>query len=430
MTTATQDTSQDGQPTGEPRRDVADAQKVPHRVLFLCATEPDVASGTPVILCDLLAHFPPGDAELICEKKYQAVRRRQIALRQPVRMIRFPQCLWPFRRGSRLRKVLAGVGLPWLVMVGWWRVVRFRPTCIVAIYWQATWILAAYLIARLGRVPLVYYVHDTLSENFHGGGRLREHFVTWLERTVLRGARTMVLHPYLADHYRERYGIECTVLRQIVRHEPLPPRRRETGRPALKIGFAGAIYDNNARQLAELAAIVRGEPRLRLKMWSDATMERLTQLGIAGERIDAGFEANYEWLLECLSGCDLLYLPLAFTDSEALTTDALQFAFPTKSLDYLVVGTPILVHCPENFELSRFFRQHGCGHVLNDGQPAALAKWLEAWLAGGMKPPDDVARHEALQLFSAQENRRVLWQTIWEETAAEQNRTTKPSRGK
>ena len=43
------------------------------------------------------------------------------------------------------------------------RVLRFRPTALVAIYFRPSWIFAAYLVSRICRVPLVYYVHDALA---------------------------------------------------------------------------------------------------------------------------------------------------------------------------------------------------------------------------------------------------------------------------
>ena len=387
------------------------------RVLFLCAAEPDVASGTPVIVCDLLAHFPDADAELLCEHKFHVAQRRKISLRHRVRKIYFPNCLWPFRRGSRVRDLLVYVGLPWLVVAGWWRICRFRPTCLVAIYYRIPWIITAYLLSRLSRVPLIVYVHDTVRENFDGSSGLKKHFVAWLEEKVLRGSRVMVLHPYLADHYQQRYGLQCTVLRQIVWHELLPDSPKKESRVPLTIGFAGAIYDNNSRQLTELAAIVEADPRLRLNIWTAAPVDRLTELGIKGDRVQVGFEDNYERLLKCLAGCDLLYLPLAFADSGLLTTDALQYAFPTKSLDYLLAGPPILVHCPRTFELSRFFSDHGCAQVLNDGEPVALQQWFEAWLAGQVVAIDSAARSRAVQVFSPQENRRLLWEVMAEVSA-------------
>jgi len=424
MTSVNQPSSGNGSVAPATHPQDGDAANFEPRVLFLCAAEPDVASGTPVILCDLLTHFPDSDAEVLCEHKFHVSQRRNITLRHRVRTIYFPNLLWPFRRGSRVRDLLVYVGLPWLILVGWWRILRFRPTCLVAIYYRIPWIIAAYVLSRTTRVPLIIYVHDTVRENFDGSSGLKKHFVAWLEEKVLRGSTVMVLHPYLADHYRQRYGIHCTILRQIVWRELLPDLPEKNDRVPLTIGFAGAIYDNNARQLTELAAIVQAAPRLRLKIWTAAPVDRLNEMGIRGERIDVGFENNYERLLQCLAGCDLLYLPLAFDDSGSLTANALQYAFPTKSLDYLLAGPPILVHCPKNYELSRFFSVHACAQVLNEGEPAALQGWIDAWLAGQLAAPDAAARGRAVEVFSPQENRRLFWEVMSEVSTVSRNKTS------
>ena len=411
--TSTANTTNSEQRPGLETSGAPHPQAVP-RVLFLSWTEPDVVSGTPVILCDMMSHFPPGHTELLCEKSYNRKNRRKISLAHPVRKVRFPYFLWPFHRGARVRAMLAYVGFPWLVLVGCWHVLRFRPTGLVAIYYRVSWVFAAYLISRICRVPLVYHIHDALRENYDGKHTLHNRFSAWVEARALRGARVAALDPHMADHYLQRYGIECPILRHVVWRKPLPRRPRENRDGPLIIGFAGAVYENTRRQLAELSAIVARHPRFRFKIWSGARAEVLAEMGIAGEGVEIGFEADYDRLLERLSECDLLYLPLSFHDTGSLTTDALQYSFPTKSLDYLLAGPPILVHCPEEFELARFFREQDCGHLLTDGDPDRLVAWLEAFAEGRIADSDAAARRRALELFSPQENRRVLWRVLSE----------------
>jgi Glycosyl transferase 4-like domain len=386
------------------------------RVLFCSWTELDVTSGTPVIICDLLQHFSPGYAEALTEENLDNKRRRRIEVEHPIHKFRFHTRMWPFRRGNRVRAWLARLGVPLLVAQIMWRIRRFRPDCILAVYAQSHWILATWLASRLSGVPLLNYVHDTFLEQT--SRRKNSRFAQWLDRKALSAARVLVLHPYLAGYYRERYGIECTVLRQIIRHPALSARQPDVTTSEVVIGFSGAIYDNNSRQLAEMAQIVENNPRLRLKIWTDAAPDQLACKGITGRRVEIAYEENYECLLSELSGCDLLYLPLAFFDTPAVTTYSLQYAFPTKSLDYLVCGSPVLVHSPKHFELSQFFTCQNCGHVVNEPGPGAVEAWLCEWLAGKIAPLDDADRRSALALFSPDENKRLLWQIIAEETGS------------
>ena len=384
-----------------------------YRALVCSWSDLDVASGTPVIICDLLEHFAPGQVEVMTEENIDNKRRRRIQVEQPVYKVEFHRRLWPFTRGNRVRTRLARLGTPLLTLQILRRIQRFQPDCLLAVYAQPHWIMATWLAARMAKIPLIYYVHDTFLEQTKR--RQTSAFAGWLDHTALTSARVLVLHPYLADYYRRRYGIESTVLRQIIRHAPLPAHPANRSAAELVIGFSGAIYDNNCRQLADLARIVESDPGLRLKIWSDATPLELQRLGIAGRRVEAAYEPNYERLLNHLAGCDLLYLPLAFFDNPGVTTDSLRYAFPTKSLDYLVCGTPPLVHCPQNFELSQFFTDNACGHVLNDPNPLAVKKWLQSWRAGQVAPSNDSDRLDAIGLFSPEENKRLLWRVIAEE---------------
>jgi hypothetical protein len=238
----------------------------------------------------------------------------------------------------------------------------------------------------------------------------------------------LALDDHMAEHYERRYGIQCTILRHVVRYAALPARRNPVGgelhvfdrshfpgqaRP-ITIGFAGAIYDSNSRQLAELCRLVEADSSLRLKIWTGSAVE-FEALGIYGPRVESSFEANYVRLLAHLAGCDLLYLPLQFSNGAQLAAQAMALSLPTKSFDYALSGVPILVHCPEDFALSRFFVRNGCGHVLNDPTIEAVREWIDQWRTGKIPEVDEQARLKTLALFTPEKNKRVLWGVLGEE---------------
>jgi hypothetical protein len=379
-----------------------------HRVLFISRSALEHASGTPVILDELLCQFPAGMAELLCESRMHETRTRAILARHRIYNFTFQNALWPFRKGSRVRFTIAWLGFPWILAVGLWRVFRFRPQCIIAIYYDARWILAAYAISRLSFVPLVFYVHDAFRENVGTRLSLRAMWREGIERLTLKSARVLVLHASLAERYHRKYGITCAVLRRIVTQRSVSCLHRQNKPGEFVIGLAGAIYDNNSRQVRELTEIVKKEPRLRLRIFTGSVQSHLNDLGIGGERVSVRFEKDYDRLLAHLSECDLLYLPLAFVETEGLSSDALQYAFPTKSIDYLLVGSPILVHCPERFELFQFFQRNRCAYLLGNGDQEKLHSWLKDWIEGKEPKLDDECRLRALKLFSAEHNREVL----------------------
>lgn len=403
-------------PNALPAKGAVSGRLLEHRVLFLSSSGLRHVSGTPVILDELLCQFADGHAELLCEARPNETRTRNVLSRHPTYTFSFQNTLWPFRRGSRFRSVIALAGFPWLLAIGLWRVAVFRPNCIIGIYYDTRWILAAYLISKLSSIPLIYYVHDAFAENVGGTFSIRRNWLAWIERITLRSARVLVLHSSLAARYHRRHAIRCTVIRRIITKVPLGRGRRFPGHEERVIGFAGAIYDNNARELAEICQIVRDEPRLSLRLFTGTSPEQLAKLGIGGERVAISFEQDYDKLLALLANCDLLYLPLSFSDTESLSTDALQFAFPTKGIDYLLTGQPILIHCPPAFELFQFFQTARCAYLLGTNEPEALRVWLKEWLEGKQLPLAEENRSSALNLFSAEHNMYNL-STVLDEVA-------------
>ena len=307
------------------------------------------------------------------------------------------------------------------------RIRRFRPDCLFVVYAQPHWILATWIASRLTGVPLIYHVHDAFLEAT--ARRQRSRFGQWLERKTLTTARALALDDHMSEHYELRYGIRCTILRHVVSHEPLPvathlAATRDDGpndaiRPPreIRIGFAGAIYDSNSRELADLCRLVAGDESLRLSIWTGMSAEDLARLGIGGVRVEIGFEADYDRLLADLRQCDLLYLPLQFYNGTVAVAGAMEFSMPTKSFDYLLSGARILVHCPADFSLSRFFTKFPCAHVLNDPSIAALRQWLDAWRANRVPASDDSVRRRTLAMYTPAENKRILWQVLAEEVA-------------
>ncbi len=267
------------------------------RVLFCTWSELDITSGTPVIVCDLLRHFPPGCAEVVTEANVDHKQHRRVLdIEHPIHKYKLHAWLWPFARGSRLRSRIAWMGLPALVAQLVLRVIRFKPDCIFTVYSQPHWVFATWITSRLTGIPLVYHVHDAFLEL--NDLRHRSEFSRWLERKTMTTQRILALDDHMAEHYESRYGIECTILRHVVRHSPLPAKsvgfmdghanELTSGTPIasrpITIGFAGAIYDSNSRQLAELCRLVREDPTLSLKIWTGSTAAALEPLGIGGLR--------------------------------------------------------------------------------------------------------------------------------------------------
>jgi len=111
----------------------------------------------------------------------------------------------------------------------------------------------------------------------------------------------------------------------------------------------------------------------------------------------------------------ILTVALNWPDESSLPEDELATAFPTKVIEYLAADRPILVHCPENYFLARFFREHECGIVVSTRDVAAIVKAVKTLLDRGSE--QERMRKNALraaQIFSIDRISKVLSQTLEE----------------
>ena len=374
------------------------------KILVWTWTEPDQPSGSPAVLAAILRKIPDGRAEIVCEGNRPVATRRNINLRHPITRLQFHRRVWPFRRGYRIQRFVRYAGALLLVLYGLWRVLRFRPDCLFTIYFNDLWILSSYCLSKLTGLPLILYVHDPYLEAAEHRGGAMARLARWLEPRSLRHGHVLVLYDSLRRHYAERYGIDALVVRHIVTHT----RRRYTFRPlvgrVVTIGFAGGIYDNNRLLLQQLAEACKQDHRIYLRIWTNAAPSVLEEVGLGGDRITINFESDYDRLLDGLSKCDLLYLPLAFADTPALPADSLRYVLPTKAVDYLLAGPPILVHCPAEYETSRFFAEYRASYQLNSDVPNALSNWLSDWMEGKYDPIEEECVRRALDAFSPEQN--------------------------
>jgi glycosyltransferase involved in cell wall biosynthesis len=79
----------------------------------------------------------------------------------------------------------------------------------------------------------------------------------------------------------------------------------------------------------------------------------------------------------------ILVLALNWQDECKVHEAELSTIFPTKAVEYLASGGPILVHCPEHYFLARFFKKHKCGTVVTERNGEELKKAIIKIKANG-----------------------------------------------
>jgi hypothetical protein len=190
-------------------------------------------------------------------------------------------------------------------------------------------------------------------------------------------SHVFVMSEGMADLYRDKHGTSTTPLEHTYM-EPIPEAPPKT--PAQRRGFwAGNVYGINRNALARVAEAL-GTIDTPLEVASRHTVEGLAQIGIVGTQVETSFYPSRAEYLTAVQQKGVLILALDGPDESPIHHDELATIFPTKTPEYLASGRPILVHCPQDYFLARFFESRGCGRVVSERSTEALARALQELL--------------------------------------------------
>ena len=234
-----------------------------------------------------------------------------------------------------------------------------------------------FLAGHWARVRVVAYYFDWYGMQWPT--RLRRMVALWIESRIIRKFGAVIVpNEALRDALVERYGVQPIVIHNPCHEHPLsrrPLSKWPTDDGEITVVYTGAVYHAHFDAFRNLVLALAGSApasmRLHVYTWQPPWVLR-----------DHGIEAGFvfhghlppESIAEVQRRADVLFLPLAF---ESPIDEVLRTSAPGKMGEYLATGRPILVHAPPDSFLSRYFREHRCGVVVDDNSPIAVAGALE-----------------------------------------------------
>ena len=236
--------------------------------------------------------------------------------------------------------------------------------------------------ARHAAIPWIAYLHDTLVE---AGRHLpqRKRLLKLQDAVFREASHVLVMSRGMCNLYRDNYdGMETTALEHIY---PLPVRTELPGVPSKSKAFwAGNVYGINAHSFGRIAAAAR-DVGIGIQMTTPKSLSILQKMGVDTSSIERVYYPDWSDYHDALSEHEFLLLALDWPDESPIHRDELATIFPTKTPEYLASGRPILVHCPEDYFLARFFREHGCGTVVSERSSGSIVEAFREIRAGGTR---------------------------------------------
>ncbi|MCX6376754.1 MAG: hypothetical protein NTU88_12100 [Armatimonadetes bacterium] len=269
------------------------------------------------------------------------------------------------------------------------------PAVIVGVFPDLKFLSFARGAAKALRIPWLAYLHDTIVEVLR-----HTKYAGWTRdlqpKVFAEASSILVTGEGMKAFYKKKYRVDCLPI-QIGYPEPIPealPEDRDVRRQAF---MGGSVYEVNARAVKRALTALE-EVNCPFVLATMSTDETLARYGVTGECVRKEFIRDRPEYLETLRRQGVLIVLMDWPDESEINGEELSTAFPTKAVEYLASGRPILVHCPENYFLAQFFLEHRCGLVVTERDHKALVDAVNRLLQGD----DEVIEMRKAALAAAQ----------------------------
>lgn len=326
------------------------------KTLVLSWTVPPETSGSAVIVGNLAKQFRPAEMVLAGERP---TARPPVAWREDwPRIYYLGRSVPPHWRGQRWWRRLQ---LPWMLLRTCKLLRQEGCSAILSIFPKEEHLLVGYLASLVTGAAFYPYFHNVYLENRKGSARL---FAEWLQPRVFRRARhVFVMSDGMLELYRKRYpGLNCSVLAHsfpevLPAFAPPPPVH-----DPLQVMFAGTVNDFCRDALTRASEAIRARPGTELTLLSGTPERDLKSWGLLDDGTRLATVSRDE-VIPRLQTADIVLLPHGLEGPHA--EEEYQTIFPTKTIEYLICGRPILAHAPPGSYITRFLRDSGAAIVVD-----------------------------------------------------------------
>lgn len=259
------------------------------------------------------------------------------------------------------------------------RSIRFAKkegaTKVVAVYPTLDFLALGMILARILHLPFYPYLHDTVAEGNE------KNSLTWVAKFIQRevflsSRKVLVMSSGMSDLMKRKYSIEAIPIRHINSLE------RKYLKPSQKfkchgLFFGGAMYTINdaaVKRVAKAAKLI-GE-LLECSGIRSPIIDQYGSVLVSPMR----YKTSSEYL-SAIETKSILILALNKPFESNVGADELATIFPTKTPEYLLSGRPILVHCPKEYFLARFFHDNDCGMVVESDKIEDIALAMQQLLS-------------------------------------------------
>jgi glycosyltransferase involved in cell wall biosynthesis len=332
-------------------------------VLLLTNNFPPYVGGSSQILYELLRHFPSGYFRVY--HGVGSIQKNETVLPFKRKQLTFFNSLIWTQRIIKFFPIIYSLILTFYIII---KEDKKKCSAIYAHYPSAPFLISAYFLSCIYKKPLIIY-YDIVWEG--RGIKSEDKLAKIFEHKILkRAVKVITITEFLAKHLEDKYNIKCIIIphttSEHLRNSPSIIQKSKKETDVFKIHFAGAIYPRmNQDSILRLAKVLNELPfNCEMELCSPNVPSEITEIFPVTKRY-----LNHEQLLETQINSDLLFLPQAFESDSKLM---IELNMPTKAMEYVCTGIPILVHSPKNTYLTWLAKQEKFANVVDTSDENSL----------------------------------------------------------
>ena len=327
------------------------------KFLLVGRSIPKEAGGTMIIIKRLLENFSGDEVVVMGRSPYPPnILDNESKLHYSVIEIPFPH--W---KGFRIWRLLS---IPLGIILGVFAILTKKIRVIVGFYPDMGSLSIAYFLSVITGKPLLCYFCDLYAENQKKGFHLW--WANWLQpRVFKRAVKVFSVTDGMQLFYKETYGFDVVSLPTAINGTLPTDFKTLPVNGKFIIGYSGSIIKDRIDPMQALTAAIADNDHFEFRMFTPQSEGFLRKNKLWYKNTTRLFCSSRKELIEELSKCHLLYLPLTFkVGGDSNSVPQLATCFGTKCYEYFLSARPILSHCPEEYFTSSFFSENDCGYTL------------------------------------------------------------------
>ena len=241
----------------------------------------------------------------------------------------------------------------------------------IILYPNEIHLFVGYLVGLILKIPIFPYFHNAYTGTYPSSI-----FASWLEKKVLSLAEhTFFISDGLKEAYSNKYkNFSFSTLEHTHNENPPTLASKKKINYPIRILFSGTINLTCFDAFQSFTELIKSNENYQLDIYTGTSEVYLKNNGITSDDYNIA-KVSRDKLMQKIKDADILFLPHSFNDP--FPEIERQTIFPTKTIEYLLSGVPILAYIPKGCFLWRFLKEKRCAYIVDSLSTRKLNEAIE-----------------------------------------------------